>query len=109
MGKNVRLSSVDNRLVGRARTIWTNVSCVTADERLLVLTDDQATVLGSAFYQGARDRGCQVIHVIMPPLVKGAPEPLALAGLALRECDVYVAITSASSRSISHCQARQEA
>lgn len=109
MSENARLSSVDDRLVDRAKTIWTDVLCVTADERLLVITDDQAAVLGSAFYQGARDRGCQVIHVIMPPLVKGVVEPSALAGLTLRECDVYIAITSASSRSITHSQARQEA
>ena len=109
MSENARLFSVDDRLIDRAKTIWADVLCVTADERLLVITDDQAAVLGSAFYQGARDRGCQVIHVIMPPLVKGAAEPLALAGLALRECDVYIAITSAGTRSITHSRARQEA
>jgi len=103
------ISSADSRLINQAKSVWSAVLHVAADEQLLVITDDQAAALGSAFYQGARDLDCQVLHVIIPPLLKGVAELSALGKLVFRECDVYVAITSAGSRSITHSQARQEA
>jgi len=109
MSENMNAFPGDDRLIDRTRAIWADVLCVAPDERLLVLTDNKVASLGSAFYQGGRDLGFQVVHVIMPPLAKGAAEPLALAGLALRECEVYIAITSAGTRSITHSRARQEA
>lgn len=106
---NMRTFSVDDRLIDRAKTIWTDVLCVAANEHLLVITDDQAAGLGFAFYQGARELSCQVVHVIMPPCLKGTAELPVLGELVFRECDVYIAITSAGTRSITHSRARQEA
>lgn len=101
--------AAEDSLRERARSIWVSVLQVRADERLAVVTDDEVAALGSAFYRAGSDVGCEIVHVIMPRLVKGAAEPVGLAGLALRECEAYVAITSAGSRSITHSRARHEA
>ena len=103
------ISSADNRLIDRAKSVWSAVLHVAANEKLLVITDDQAAASGAAFYQGARELGLQVVHVIMPPRLKGTPDVSVLGELVFRKCDVYIAITSAGTRSITHSRARQEA
>jgi len=109
MSKKTGCPTVDKELVDQAKGVWSAILHVAVEEKLLVITDDQTAVLGAAFYRAARELGLQAVHVIVPPLLGRAAEVPALGELVFGGCDVYIAITSAGSRSITHSRARQEA
>jgi len=109
MSETAKPCFVSQQLIDRAKRVWSAVLHAAANEKLLVITDDGAAALGAAFYKGARELGLQVVHVIIPPCLDGASDVAVLGELVFRKCDVYVAITSAGTRSVTHSRARQEA
>jgi len=78
-------------------------------ESVLVLADEGAYAVGQLFFDAACQLSQNVAFVTFPPLSAEYPEPPKPVAGALGCCDVYVAITSKSSKSITHTVARRKA
>jgi len=97
------------RAVEGAESVWRYVLRTRPDERATVVTDDGAVEIGRAFYDGARRVTDRVAHVVVPPISEASGEPIEAVEKVLGTCDVYVGISSAGAKSLTHTRARRAA
>jgi leucyl aminopeptidase (aminopeptidase T) len=77
-----------------------------ADERCLVITDDERRAIGDALYEVAAEVTDDAIIVQYPPGDQHGEEPPAPVAAGMLEADAFLAPTS---KSLSHTRARSEA
>ncbi|MCX2819561.1 MAG: leucyl aminopeptidase (aminopeptidase T) [Methanobacteriota archaeon] len=79
---------------------------VSADETVLVVTDEERREIGRALYDAAGRVGSETVYVEIAVDENHGAEPPAPVGSAMRSSDVVFAATT---RSLTHTEARQEA
>jgi len=79
---------------------------VTADESVVVVTDDDRRAIGEALYEAARDVTRDVTVLQYPPGDQHGAEPPAPVAAAMRDADAFLAPTT---KSLSHTRARSRA
>ncbi|GGL34333.1 aminopeptidase [Halarchaeum grantii] len=79
---------------------------ITADDTVVVVTDDERRPIGHALYEAARDVTDDVTVLQYPPGEQHGAEPPAPVAAAMREADAFLAPTT---KSLSHTRARSRA
>ncbi|QLC33572.1 aminopeptidase [Halarchaeum sp. CBA1220] len=79
---------------------------ITADDTVVVVTDDERRPIGQALYEAARDVTDDVTVLQYPPGEQHGAEPPAPVAAAMREADAFLAPTT---KSLSHTRARSRA
>lgn len=90
-------------LATAATTAITQCLNVTADESVVVVTDDKRAAIGEALYEAATDATDDVTILRFPPAAQHGTEPPAPVAAAMADSDVFLAPTT---KSLSHTRAR---
>ncbi|MDE7245601.1 MAG: aminopeptidase [Oscillospiraceae bacterium] len=93
-------------LKDNAKNILTSCMAVQAGEELLVVTDDSRTVIGQAFYEAAKNLGCEAILLTMKEQEVSGQEPPRIVADAMKSADVVICPTA---QSLTHTNAKIEA
>ena len=72
-------------------------------EKILVISDYEKQKLGKKFFRAFRTLSENVFFLVMPPLGQHGEEPESLVAEAMKNCDVFLAITKYS---LTHTRAR---
>ncbi|WP_332900279.1 MULTISPECIES: aminopeptidase [unclassified Haladaptatus] len=94
---------IDFELSPVARRIVEDLSDVTADEEVLVISDPEKVSVGRAITNAARAVGATAMFTVMPRLDAHGNEPPATVAAAMKEADVAV---TATTHAITHTQSR---
>ena len=91
---------MDERSLGR---VLKNVFKPKEREKILVISDYEKEKLGKKFFNAFKTFSENVFLLVMPPLGQHGEEPESLVAEAMKNCDVFLAITKYS---LTHTRAR---